>query len=154
MHKLLHFDTVGEFYRADAALIGCFDCRFDPVTVKLLKRLGLLTRDWIRVAGGARNLLASEPTRDFLLDQLRASVRLHQTPRLLLLNHADCGAYGGRAAFSDAAAEAQRHWSDLRDASALVRERLPELRVDCYYLAFDGAWGMPEDVDGRLPTSA
>jgi len=145
VQKLLHFDSYGELYRADAALVGCFDSRFDAVTVKLLKRLGIVTRDWIRIAGSARNLLSSVSTRDFLFDQLRASIRLHQTPRLLLLNHADCGAYGGHAAFRDAEEEAQRHWSDMQSAADVVRRHIPDLRVECYYLAFDGVWGAPDD---------
>jgi carbonic anhydrase len=140
VRKLLHFDTYGEAYRADAAVIGCFDCRFDAVTRKLLKRLGIGAYDWVRAGGSTRNLLAADDTRKFLLDQLRASIRLHQTARLLLLNHSDCGAYGGRAAFRDAQEEAQRHWNDLQSAAAVVNEQIPGLTIECYYLGADGVW--------------
>lgn len=55
----------------------------------------------IRVAGGAKCLATPDPEseRDFVLEQIPKSIRLHGTDRVVLMVHSDCGAYGGLAAF-------------------------------------------------------
>ena len=84
-------------YRCDAAVIWCFDNRFDLAFRKFLKRIEVLNTDPIKIAGGAK-ILASpehESDREFLVEQIRKSIRLHETNRVILMVHSDCGAYGG-----------------------------------------------------------
>ncbi len=143
MRKIVHFETERETYTADAAVITCFDARFRNVSRKLLKRLGVAHADLISIAGAAKALAspADECEREFVLTQLRASVRLHQTARVLLLMHSDCGAYGGLQAFADdTGAEAQHHSNELRHAADVVRSSMPELTVETYFLDFEGGW--------------
>ena len=143
MRKILHFDSPRERYRCDAAVVWCYDNRFELVLRKLLKRIGVLRYDPIRVAGGAKCLASpdNESEREFVLEQIRKSIRLHDTDRVVLMVHSDCGAYGGLAAFGgDAQAEWSHHRGELRRAAACLRQALPQLSVVCYYVDFEGVW--------------
>ena len=141
MKKIFHFDSPPDPYVADAAVICCFDERVRLVTQKFLKRQGILRPDMIVIAGGAKTLASarSDGERDFILDQLWLSLRLHGTKFVLLMTHSDCGAYGGMAAFGEnAAREADFHQQELRRAAGLVKTKFPELGVGCFFVGFDG----------------
>jgi len=143
MRKIFHFDSPREHYHCDAAVVWCYDHRFDLVFRKLLKRMGITQEDAIRIAGGAKCLATpeQEPERQFVLEQIRKSVRLHGTDRVVLMVHSDCGAYGGLAAFGgDAQAEASHHAAELRSAAEYLRQALPGISVACYFADFEGVW--------------
>src|ERR1700691_4929912 len=56
MRKVLHFDSPRAKYHCDAAAVWCYDNRFELAFRKLLKRIGVVHADAIRVAGGAKCL--------------------------------------------------------------------------------------------------
>ena len=148
MRKVMHFDSPREHYHCDAAVVWCYDHRFEPVLRKLLKRMGAVHFDLIRLAGGAKCLATPEPAseRELVLEQIRKSVRLHGTDRVVLMVHSDCGAYGGLAAFrGDVQAEVRHHGEELRRAAECVRQAIPEVAVACYHVDFEGVW--TEDPD-------
>jgi carbonic anhydrase len=97
LKRVFRFETPRQGYQCDAAVVWCFDNRFDLGFRKFLKRIGVKNPDPIKIAGGAKSLASPEQTtdRDFVLKQIRASVRLHDTRRVILMVHSDCGAYGG-----------------------------------------------------------
>ena len=103
IRKIFHFDSPRARYKADAAIVWCFDHRFDLVLRKLIKRIGAEHVDPILVAGGAKCLAGDDLERDrqFVLEQVRKSMQLHGTHTVLLMLHSDCGAYGGLAAFDN-----------------------------------------------------
>jgi carbonic anhydrase len=143
MTKRFHFDSPPEVYRADAAVVWCFDDRFTLAVQKFLKRSGIGRADAIRVAGGAKSLASpnGESERAFVLEQLRLSRQLHGTERVLLIAHRDCGAYGGLARFNgDADAETQFHCAELGRAAGFIRAAFPEIAVDCFFADFSGVW--------------
>lgn len=128
MKKVFHFGVDQGDYRSDAAVVWCFDSRFDLGFRKFLKRIGVSNPDAIKLAGGAKCLAApdQESEREFVLEQIRTSMRLHGTRRVFLMLHSDCGAYGGLAGGfgGDARAEADHHEQELRRAAATVAARL------------------------------
>jgi carbonic anhydrase len=144
MRKVFHFDTPREHYRCDAAVVWCFDHRFHLGFAKFLKRAGMVKTDVIKIAGGAKSLAspAREADREFVLEQIRTSVRLHNTELVVLMLHSDCGAYGGLGGGfgGDAQAEARHHEQELRRAAECVREALPAVAVRCYFMDFGGIW--------------
>jgi len=103
MRNIFHFESPREDYKADAAVVWCFDHRFHLVVQKLLKKIGVKYFDLIVAAGGAKNLSSpgSENDRQFVMGQIRSSIRLHGTQNVILMVHSDCGAYGGLAAFKN-----------------------------------------------------
>ena len=144
MKKVFHFDAPRGKYHCDAAVLWCFDHRFDLGFRKFLKRIGVVTSDPIKVAGGAKCLSSPEreADREFVLDQIRKSVRLHGTTRAILMVHSDCGAYGGlEARFGgDTRAEAKHHEAELQRAAETLRRAIPGLQVEGYFVDFDGVW--------------
>src|ERR1700682_3843311 len=132
MGKACHFDSPREWYHCDASVVSCFDNRFDAVTRKLLKRIGVTQPDPIKIAGGPKSLASPEQEfhRTFVLDQIHKSIRLHGTDRVILVLHSDCGAYGGLAGRfdGDTAAESDHYHAELAAATAFLKSVIPGLK--------------------------
>ena len=144
MKKVFHFESSRERYQCDAAILWCFDNRFDLAFHKFLKRTGVANSDPIKVAGGAKCLASPEleTDREFVLDQIRTSMRLHDTKRVILMVHSDCGAYGGLAAGfgGNAQAEALHHEQELARAATNLLKAIPGIEVQGYFVDFEGVW--------------
>jgi hypothetical protein len=152
MHKIFHFDSPRERYKCEAAVVWCFDNRFELVLRKLLKHLGIVYFDPIRIAGGTKYLASSddEASRQFVLEQIRISMRLHETQSVILMLHSDCGAYGGLASFGgDANQEARNHCADLERAAAYLAEQIPGLAVKTYFVNFEGVWEVDQTLSAE-----
>ena len=147
VQKVFHFESNAEPYVADAAVLCCFDERIRLATSKFLKRRGILRPDMIVVAGGAKTLASprNDFERDFILEQIRMSIKLHATTRVLLMSHSDCATYGGLAAFDgDALREREHHKHELARAAALVSASFPDVAVQRYFVRFDGVYAASE----------
>ena len=143
MKKIFHFDSPPEPYVADAAVLCCFDHRINRAVRKFLKKQGIERADMIIVAGGAKTLASprNDFEQDFILEQVRMSIRLHQTKRVLVMSHSDCATYGGLAHFKgDQAAEAAHHRGELLRAGELLIKNFPGLSIEPYFVKFDGVW--------------
>jgi len=144
MKKVFHFDAPRDKYRCDAAIVWCFDNRFETGFRKYLKRIGVLNYDPIKIAGGAKCLASPEheTDREFVLEQIRKSIRLHGTRKVILMLHSDCGAYGGlgQGFRGDSRAEAEHHNQELRIAAERLSKALPGLDVLAYFVDFEGVW--------------
>ncbi|HLH41331.1 MAG TPA: carbonic anhydrase [Bryobacteraceae bacterium] len=143
MKKVFHFDAPRERYTCDAAVVWCFDHRFNNGFTEFLQKKGVEFPDPIKIAGGAKSLASpeNEAEREFVLEQIRKSIRLHQTKRVILKVHSDCGAYGGLEAFgNDCALEAKHHEQELRRAADFLRKTIPGIDVHAYYVDFSGVW--------------
>jgi carbonic anhydrase len=146
MTKVFHFDSPREKYHCDAAIVWCFDNRFNLGFTKFLKRIGVANADPIKVAGGAKCLASPEFERDreFVLEQIRKSIRLHGTKLAILMLHSDCGAYGGLAGgFSgDARLEAEFQDKELQLAATNLLREIPGIGVQAYFVDFEGVWSV------------
>lgn len=154
MRKVFHFDAPRDKYRCDAAVVWCFDNRFDLGFRKFLKRREIINTDPIKIAGGAKSLAspASEGERAFVLEQLRKSIRLHDTDHVILMVHSDCGAYGGlKERFGgDRLAEIRHLESELMAAADYVKHHLPGIRVSTYFVDFEGVWDPALEPEGTV----
>lgn len=135
MKKVFHFDSPREKYHCDAAVVWCFDNRFELGFRKFLKRIGVVSSDPIKIAGGAKCLASpeQETERQFVLEQIRKSIKLHGTRRVILMVHADCGAYGGLM-------DPDLLEEELRRAEANLAQAIPGITIDGYYVDFTGVW--------------
>jgi carbonic anhydrase len=143
MKKIFHFDSPANAYVADAAVLCCFDQRISRAVRKFLKKQGIERADMIVVAGGAKTLASprNDFEQDFILEQVRMSIRLHQTQRVLVMSHSDCATYGGLAHFKgDKQAEAEHHSGELLRAGELLTANFPDISVEPYFVKFDGIW--------------
>jgi carbonic anhydrase len=143
MRKIFHFDSPADQYVADAAVLCCFDHRISTAVRKFLKKRGIERADMIVVAGGAKTLASprNDFEQDFILEQVRMSIRLHQTKRVMVMSHSDCATYGGLAHFKgNREAEADHHRSELLRAGELLTANFPNISVEPYFVKFDGIW--------------
>lgn len=143
MRKVFHFDSSPDHYTADATVLCCFDERIRNTVQKFLKKQDILRPDMIIVAGGAKTLASprTEFERDFILDQIQLSIKLHQTKRVFLMTHSDCGAYGALALFKgDRERESAHHKTELQRAAKLIKEKFPDVAVQCFFVTFEGVF--------------
>jgi hypothetical protein len=156
--KVFHFDAPREKYHCDAAILWCFDNCFELGFRKFLKRIGVVNSDPIKIAGGAKCMASPEheADREFVLEQIRKSLRLHGTRWVILMLHSDCGAYGGLAGRfgGDAVAEAAHHERELQRAAVNLRAAIPGIEVQGYFVNFDGILDAGIGAEMREPTVA
>jgi len=143
MDKAFHFDSPPEPYVADAVVLTCFDQRIRTAVNKFLQRRGILRPDMVVIAGGAKTLASprNDFERDFILEQVRMSILLHKTERAYIMCHSDCATYGGLAAYdNDPEVEAKHHCQELERAAGLLKDRFPDLQVECFFVNFEGVF--------------
>ncbi len=110
-----------------------------------LRSQGLKNWDLRTQQGAAKDLLpsVSGQHKQSLLDAIGISVKLHGVKTVFLMNHEDCGAYGGSKAFGNARTEAEKQAADLRAATETIRTAYPSVAVWPYYVRIDESSGMP-----------
>ncbi|MDO8536805.1 MAG: hypothetical protein Q7R94_01000 [bacterium] len=129
-----------------ACVVWCFDPRFRGTLKKFLSFLGLKERevDPVDLAGGAKwaALDKQKHWKNFLINQIQSSVRLHHAKRVILMTHSDCGGYGGLKAFQhDKEKELKKHARDLKMAARTIKKSLPKnVRIETVFVDFDGVW--------------
>jgi carbonic anhydrase len=106
------------------------DYRFWPETIKIFKDK-YANFDLIGLAGSAKNLASpsNEANRTTIIENIDTSVKLHKAKRLILINHVDCGAYGGSEAFANFEEELAFHTNELKKAKQIALDKFPELEV-------------------------
>ncbi len=139
MRQVLSFESPREHYTADACIVWCFDDRFSALLAAFSKSFKNV--DLVKVAGGAKALAGgASPERDFVLDQVQASIRLHHTKRIILVVHRDCGAYGGAKSFENPDAEKIHHMDQLAAAEEFLKKKIPDASIGSYFADFDGLY--------------
>ncbi|MFC1612473.1 carbonic anhydrase [Patescibacteria group bacterium] len=110
-------------------LIHCMDFRLQADIQNWAKEQGIEGDfDRVSVAGAGAAILA-EDSRAYLEKHAELSQKLHSAKRVIIMNHTDCGAYGGHSAFQGENEEEQKHVSDMKKAAALIQTRWPELEI-------------------------
>ena len=153
--KVFHFDAPREKYHCDAAILWCFDNRFELGFRKFLKRMGVMNSDPIKIAGGSKVLASPEheADREFVLEQIRKSMRLHGTRHVILMLHSDCGAYGGLSGGfgGDAAAKAAHHQRELQRAAVNLKTAILGIEVQGNFVDLEGIWDAEIDAAEEMP---
>jgi len=110
----------------EAVVLHCIDFRFrNMLTVYLQKRFpgGY---DLVSLAGSVKRLAADSLENNFVLDQIRVSNKLHEPKIIVLIQHEDCGAYGGSKAFSNFEEELNFQKSELEKAEQILKKEFPQ----------------------------
>lgn len=96
--------------------------------------------DVVSIAGAVKTLVAPGNGNEqaHLLNQFNISKRLHGISEVILMNHTDCGAYGGRAAFGSEDEEKTKHVEDMKSAGALIKEHHPDVNIRYVLAHLDG----------------
>lgn len=123
-------------HQAQAIALFCLDFHFKDATLEFLKHdLHLVDLDIIVLAGAAKNLAEPAESSDFevALRQFELSARLHEIKKIVLIDHADCGAYGGAVVFETSKEEREPHVQNLRKAKEILKERFPDKEIILIY---------------------
>ncbi|MDD3887809.1 MAG: hypothetical protein PHN19_03465 [Patescibacteria group bacterium] len=124
-------------HHAEAAAIFCIDFRFKDATIKFISQeLKMKKVDLIALAGASKTIanpkdLAHKKT---VFDQLEVSTKLHNIKEIILIDHLDCGAYGGLKAFdNNPEKEKKEHFKNLNKAKAILEKKYKGVKVKLFF---------------------
>lgn len=128
----------------DAMLLTCIDPRFPSPTLDYMKGRSMVGKYSQFTFAGASIGVVAPTFKDWqktFWDNLAASVELHAIPKVIALNHRDCGAakmaYGAEKV-ANAAAETETHKTALMEFRKEVAQRHPKMAVELSLIALDG----------------
>ncbi len=131
MNKIISHASNKDHYKADACITWCFDNRFSSALEAFTRQRGYAQVDLIKVAGGAKGLADGGGDSLYLLDQIAKSIKLHHTPRVVVMAHSECGAYGGSV-------DPAFYECELKKAAGAVSALFPSIEVEAVFADFDG----------------
>jgi carbonic anhydrase len=137
----LAFGATGNY---EAMLVTCIDPRFPQPTINYMKSRKMVGKySQFTFAGASIGVVAPafKAWAPAFWDNLAASMQLHNIPKVIAMNHRDCGAakiaYGADAV-KDKAAETATHKAALLEFKKQVAEKQPTLKVELGLMAVDG----------------
>lgn len=122
-------------HHCEAVVLTCIDFRFWRETLEYAeKELGIKNFDFPSLPGAAKALNDCKSDQEIAMKCISVPRDLHQAKKLVLVNHQDCGAYGGSQVFNgDEAAEENFHLEELKKAKEKVAVKYPDLPIILLY---------------------
>lgn len=116
-----------DIHSCEAVVLTCIDFRFWKETVEFVeKELGIKSFDFPSLPGAAKAINESNGS-DLALKCISVPCDLHHAKKIVLINHQDCGAYGGSAKFQeDMDIEQRFHEEELKKAKEKLVEKYPD----------------------------
>ena len=128
----------------EAMLLTCIDPRFPEPTLKYMNNRHMVGHySQFTFAGAAIGVVAPAfaTWRPAFWENLAASIQLHHIPKVIAMNHRDCGAakiaYGADAV-ANPKIETETHKAALMEFKKQVAEKQPSLKVELGLMAVDG----------------
>ena len=129
----------------EAMLLTCIDPRFPEPTIKYMEGRHMVGKySQFTFAGASIGVVAPafKTWAPAFWDNLAASMQLHHIPKVIAMNHRDCGAakiaYGAeKVANKDV--ETATHKAALMEFKKQVGEKQPKLQVELHLMALDGS---------------
>ena len=131
MKKLFKFKGI---HHCDAVVLSCIDFRFWKETVAFVEdELKIKSFDFPSLPGSAKAI--NESNDDvFVFGCISVPVELHHAEKIVIINHQDCGAYGGSAKFNnDETAEQKFHEAELKKAKEKILAKYPDKEIILIY---------------------
>lgn len=112
-------------HSCEAVVLTCIDFRFWKETLEFMEQeLGIRDFDFPSLPGSAKAINGGS---DLAMQCISVPCDLHHVKKIVIVNHQDCGAYGGSAKFNgDAEAEQKFHESELRKAKDKIIDKYPD----------------------------
>jgi carbonic anhydrase len=150
MPTLLPTSALAAYGKYDAMLLTCIDPRFPALTLDYMKSRDLVGKySQFTFAGAAIGVVAPafKAWHKTFWDNLAASIQLHSIPKVIALNHRDCGAAKiayGAAKVATREKETQAHKAALMQFRKEVAKRHPKMQTELCLI----------DIDGKVETFA
>jgi carbonic anhydrase len=128
----------------EAMLLTCIDPRFPEPTIKYMEGRNMVGKySQFTFAGASIGVVAPafKTWAPAFWDNLAASIQLHHIPKVIAMNHRDCGAAKiayGPDAVKNKATETATHKAALMEFKKQVGEKQPKLQVELGLMAVDG----------------
>jgi carbonic anhydrase len=136
--------TFGAEGNYDAMLLTCIDPRFPEPTINYMKSRNMVGKySQFTFAGASIGVVAPafKTWATAFWDNLAASIQLHHIPKVIAMNHRDCGAakiaYGADAV-ANPKIETETHKAALMEFKKQVAEKQPTLKVELGLMAVNG----------------
>ena len=117
--------------------VSCIDGRFIKRVTEWLSAQTDGVFDFRTEVGSSKAILDSCDDRDGLCNVIDTALKLHSIKELYLIDHIDCGAYGGSKQFGSEAEEVKFHLDQLDKAAKLIVEKYPHLVVKKIFADWD-----------------
>jgi hypothetical protein len=128
----------------DAMLLTCIDPRMPEPTIKYMEGRHMAGKySQFSVAGASIGVVAPvfKDWAPAFWGNLASSIQLHHIPKVIAMNHRDCGAAKiayGEAKVANPQIETETHKAALMEFKKQVGERQPKLQVELGLMALDG----------------
>lgn len=122
-------------HHCEAVVLTCIDFRFWRETVEFVeKELGIKSFDFPSLPGAAKALNESSDQNSLAWQCLDVPVKLHAVKKIVIVNHADCGAYGGSKNFANSEAEQKFHEGELQKSKQKILDKYPGKEIFLVYV--------------------
>lgn len=123
-------------HRCDAVVMMCMDFRFWREVAEHIKEKGIENFDVLMFPGAAKMIVEEA---DACPAKKGAAIAhdLHHAKKVIIVNHADCGAYGGRSAFGNIDEERKKHVEDVKKAIEIIKVQYPDMEVTGLFADLD-----------------
>lgn len=124
-----------DIHSCEAVVLSCIDFRFWKETLEYVeKELKIKTFDFPSVPGGAKAINELGDDVNLAMECIGVPVKLHHVKKIIIVNHQDCGAYGGSANFkNNEKAEQEFHEMELKKAKNILTGMYPEKEIILLY---------------------
>jgi len=121
-------------HKCEAVVLSCIDFRFWKETVEFVENeLNIKTFDFPSLPGSAKAINESNDE-TFVFGCISVPVELHRAEKIVIINHQDCGAYGGSAKWNgDEKAEQEFHENELKKAKDKILAKYPDKEIVLIY---------------------
>ena len=132
----------------DALLLTCIDPRFPANTIAYMRSRDLIGKYSQVSLAGASIAVVADPFKSWrpaFWENLSASISLHHVPKVIVLNHRECGAAGiayGADSIATKEAENATHMKVFAEYRAQMKEKHADLQVETGLMALDGTVDM------------
>lgn len=124
-----------EHHTCKAVVVHCMDFRFQKALHRFFEEQYSEGYDNIIAAGGVKDMLDNKEN-SFVLGQIRLSLQLHEPREIVLVQHEDCGAYGGSAALGEQEMEFQKN--QLKETEDFLVTQCSGVAVKKYIIKLSG----------------
>lgn len=121
-------------HECEAVVLTCIDFRFWKETMEFIENgLKIKSFDFPSLPGSAKAVNESNGT-DLAMQCVSVPCDLHHVRKIVIVNHEDCGAYGGSGKFSgDQEAEQKFHEEELKRAKEKILAKYPDKEIILIY---------------------
>lgn len=128
---------IRELHHWDVLALSCIDGRFIKRTIDWVSDQTNGIFDFRTEVGSSKAIIDSVSDREAFFRVIETSLKLHSIKEVWLIDHIDCGAYGGSKEHTDIEAEKTFHMEKLDQAAKIVSGKFNSIEVRKFYIDWE-----------------